>query len=160
MKKVITLIVALAAAVSLSAQGLDFGMKASAGFSNKGAYVNLSSGIVPMSGLYAGIGTGFQYTNYVASFTPENYHEYAVMVPVFAQLRYSFLKSDVKPFLDAKVGLMSDFTNKGTGHFFWPEAGVAYKNIGLEFGYQWFMCSYGTDAKGSTPFTIGLTVSF
>jgi len=121
----------------------NFGGEVGLGYINKGAYVTGSLGYRFVPGLYTGLGTGVEFTNDWVHNSVND--KSTVLVPVYAQVKYSFLKGDIKPFVDVKLGLISDLSDHGTGKFIWPSIGVSYKQFGASLGYEWWDSAYSND---------------
>ncbi len=92
-----------------------------AGYIQKGVYADVSTGYNLLPGLYVGVGVGLKYYDFKAD---KNHF----LVPTFAHIRYSVLNRNVSPLIELKAGILGDFTDRGTGHFFRPAVGVKYKN--------------------------------
>lgn len=81
-------------------------------------------------------------------------------VPTFAHIRYSILNRNVSPLIELKAGILGDFTDRGTGHFFRPAVGVKYKNAGIKVGYDWVNVNYDVAGLGKNSVTIGAFYKF
>ena len=81
-------------------------------------------------------------------------------VPTFAHIRYSILNRNVSPLIELKAGILGDFTDRGTGHFFRPAVGVKYKNTGIKVGYDWVNVNYDVAGLGKNSVTIGAFYKF
>ena len=81
-------------------------------------------------------------------------------VSTFAHIRYSILNRNVSPLIELKAGILGDFTDRGTGHFFRPAVGVKYKNAGIKVGYDWVNVNYDVAGLGKNSVTIGAFYKF
>ena len=129
------------------------------GFS--GGYASVSSGYNVLPGLFTGVGIGFK----TQEFSVHN--ENSLLVPVYAQVRYSLLNKTFSPFIDLKAGLLADYTkslktvntpypDNGCGHFFKAAIGVDYKRFSLSVGDDWGI----VNGKDKYSWTVGLTYRF
>ena len=113
-----------------------------------------SHGYVFGNGLYLGAGTGL-YLNMV------DYGEGGrLMVPLFAEIKYSFLNRKVSPYVDFKAGLLGDITKNGFGRVINPMIGVDIGRISLGVGTQYMMCRYGNIALGNSGILLGVSYNF
>lgn len=90
-------------------------------------------------------------------FNPDKNHFF---VPTFAHIRYSILNRSVSPLIELKAGILGDFTDRGTGHFFRPAVGVKYKNAGIKVGYDWVNVNYDVAGLGKNSVTVGAFYKF
>ena len=101
------------------------------------------------NGLYVGGGVGFaaQLTNTSArtvdedidpeySYTPESNWKATYYVPVFGDIKYSFIDRLVSPFISAKLGAYADVTNSGIRTLFNPSIGVDIARFSISVGYE------------------------
>lgn len=155
-------VAAMAMMVSVAAFGqevrnLDFRKGFSAevevGYIQKGIYADVSSGYNVLPGLYVGAGVGLKYYD----FNPDKNHFF---VPTFAHIRYSILNRSVSPLIELKAGILGDFTDRGTRHFFRPAVGVKYKNAGIKVGYDWVNVNYDVAGLGKNSVTVGAFYKF
>ena len=155
-------VAAMAMMVSVAAFGqevrnLDFRKGFSAevevGYIQKGIYADVSSGYNVLPGLYVGAGVGLKYYDS----NPDKNHFF---VPTFAHIRYSILNRSVSPLIELKAGILGDFTDRGTGHFFRPAVGVKYKNAGIKVGYDWVNVNYDVAGLGKNSVTVGAFYKF
>lgn len=124
-----------------------------AGYIQKGIYADVSTGYNLLPGLYVGAGVGLKYYDFKAD---KNHF----FVPTFAHIRYSILNRNVSPLIELKAGILGDFTDRGTGHFFRPAVGVKYKNAGIKVGYDWVNVNYDVAGLGKNSVTIGAFYKF
>ena len=81
---------------------VEVGTMFNQGFS--GGYASVSSGYNVLPGLFTGVGVGFK----TQKFSVQDVN--SLLVPVFAQVRYSLLNKTFSPFIDLKAGLLADYT--------------------------------------------------
>ena len=106
------------------------------------------------NGLYLGAGTGL-YLN-----TVDYGQGTRFMIPLFGEVKYSFLNRKVSPFVDLKAGMLGDCTSKGFGYMVTPTIGVDFWKMSLGVGVQKMMCNYENIALGNTGIFIGLSFNF
>lgn len=82
------------------------------------------------------------------------------MIPLFAEVKYSFLNRKVSPYVDFKAGLLGDLTKKGFGRVINPMIGVDVGRFSLGIGTQYMMCGYGNISLGNSGITLGLSYNF
>ena len=172
MKK-LTLIIAmlLTAAVAFGqGKGLvmnekGFHAEGSLGYIDKGAFLNVSAGYVPVRGLYVGGGVGVRRIDFARVNLRDI--EYSTMVPVFLQVKYNFLNKVVSPYIDLKGGMMTDYTFSGTGWFVSPSIGISFCRRFSVFAAGEGTVNYygrgtGKDYQKADihPWSVGFTVSF
>lgn len=83
------------------------------------------------NGLYVGGGAGFS-----AEFTPDYKSNPTYLVPVFADLKYSFLNNLASPFVNLRTGVYADITNPGIRYFINPSVGMDIGRFALKVGYE------------------------
>lgn len=106
------------------------------------------------NGLYIGGGTGL-FLNTL------DYGEGSrFMIPLFVELKYSFLNRKVSPYVDFKTGMLGDLTKKGFGRIINPMAGVDIGRMSLGVGAQYMMCGYGNISLGNSGIIVGLSYNF
>lgn len=117
--------------------------------------ITTSHGFSFGNGLYVGGGVGFG-----AEFTPNIKAEPTYLVPVFADIKYSFMKSLATPFVSMKGGASADITNSGIRTFANPAVGVDIARFSIKVGYEYQLGFWGT-GKGkhfhSVKFGLGYT---
>lgn len=89
------------------------------------------------NGLYVGGGIGLGYE----SWEIRNRNN-RIFLPFFADVKYSFLKRAVSPFVSMKAGGMLDCSGLGIGYMLMPSIGVDLWRFSLSVGYQNYSCSY------------------
>ena len=115
--------------------------------------ISTSQGFSFGNGLYVGGGVGFgaeltKNTLAVAglsdndvdpeySYTQESNWKAGYLVPVFADVKYSFMKTLATPFVSMKGGIVADITNVGTRTFFNPAVGLDIARFSLKVGYEY-----------------------
>ena len=123
-------------------------------WANKSVWgISSSHGFSFGNGLYVGGGAGFgaELTNNPVatasvaddvidpeySYTPESNWNASYFVPVFADIKYSFTKTVVTPFVSLKGGAIADITNKGIRTFANPAVGLDIARFSLKVGYEY-----------------------
>ena len=89
------------------------------------------------NGLYVGGGTGFGAELIKNTKTPESNWNASYFAPVFADIKYSFTKTQVAPFVSMKGGAIADITNKGIRTFANPAVGLDITRFSLKVGYEY-----------------------
>lgn len=89
------------------------------------------------NGLYVGGGTGICYEGWELRDRSNR-----IFLPLFADVKYSFLRKAVSPFLGLKAGGMLDCSGLGIGYMLMPSIGVDLWRFSLSVGYQNYSCSY------------------
>ena len=104
-------------------------------------------------GLYIGYGAGATWNfSYPVSY-PENgtigktYHS-RILVPVYANIRYYPNLKKIKPFLDFKGGLLSDYTHKEVGYFLRPALGYGISKFDISLGFEYNNLKYSPLKSG------------
>ena len=160
--------------------GYDRGYRADIELSwaNKSVWgITSSHGFSFGNGLYVGGGAGFgaellKNTAAVASvadevidpeysYTPESYWNASYFVPVFADIKYSFPKTIVAPFVSLKGGAIADITNKGIRTFANPAVGLDIARFSLKVGYEYQLGFWGhLDGKHMHNMKLGVAYTF
>lgn len=109
------------------------------------------------NGLYlgGGIGTGFSTRDILNK-------KNRVMIPVFMEVKYSFLKNSLaSPFIDMIAGGAADYSAYGTGYFLQPSAGVDIWKFSISVGLGRYAMNYSTydGKKNGAPAIIGSTLT-
>lgn len=101
-----------------------------------GYTVSTSHGYCFGNGLYVGGGTGIFYDSSMAHSTNK---KYVCSLPVFADVKYSFVDKGASPFFELKGGGYFDYTDCGTGYFVRPAIGLDAKQFSISVGidYKW-----------------------
>lgn len=94
--------------------------------------ITTSHGFSFGNGLYVGGGVGFG-----AEFNPDLKATPTYLVPLFADIKYSFMKTLATPFVSMKGGAMADITNSGIRTFANPAVGVDIARFSLQLGYEY-----------------------
>lgn len=143
-------------------EGYNIGYRADIELSwaNKSVWgITSSHGFSFGNGIYVGGGAGFgaelsknpDATASVAddvidpeySYTPESNWNASYFVPVFADIKYSFSKTLVSPFVSLKGGAVADITNKGIRTFANPAVGLDIARFSLKVGYEYQLGFWG-----------------
>ena len=129
------------------------------------------------NGLYVGGGAGFgaELTkNPVAtasvaddvidpeySYTPESNWNASYLVPVFADIKYSFLNTLATPFVSLKGGAVADITDKGIRTFANPAIGLDIARFSLKVGYEYQLGFWGhLDGEHMHNIKLGVSYTF
>ena len=84
------------------------------------------------NGLYVGGGVGF-----AAEFIPDYKSKPTYLVPLFADLKYSFINSAASPFVSLSAGGYADITNTGIRCFANPAIGIDIGRFAIKIGYEY-----------------------
>ena len=161
-------------------EGYDRGYRADIELSwaNKSVWgITSSHGFSFGNGLYVGGGAGFgaELTKNTAdmtnvadevidpeySYTPESNWNASYFVPVFADIKYSFTKTQVAPFVSMKGGAIADITNKGIRTFANPAVGLDIARFSLKVGYEYQLGFLGyLDGKHMHNVKLGVAYTF
>ena len=113
------------------------------------------------NGLYVGAGAGFGAELTKETDTPESNWNASYFVPVFADIKYSFTKTVVTPFVSLKGGAIADITNKGIRTFANPAVGLDIARFSLKFGYEYQLGFWGhLDGKHMHNVKLGVAYTF
>lgn len=180
MKKITITVLLLAFAAVLSAQSKNSsykkGYKADVEIGTKiyskgtgNAYMATTShGYAFGNGLYVGGGIGIG----VETHGMLDHSEARICVPVFADVKYSFINRLASPFVSIKAGGYYDYTQCGIGYFVRPAVGVDIWRFSLNVGIDYMMCGYAdtvlkegvshyqTAMIGDTGVYVGLAFNF
>ena len=147
-------------------------------WANKSVWgITSSHGFSFGNGLYVGGGAGFgaELTKNTAdmtnvadevidpeySYTPESNWNASYFVPVFADIKYSFTKTQVAPFVSMKGGAIADITNKGIRTFANPAVGLDIARFTLKVGYEYQLGFWGhLDGKHMHNVKLGVAYTF
>ena len=147
-------------------------------WANKSVWgITSSHGFSFGNGLYVGGGAGFgaelsKNTAAVASvadevidpeysYTPESNLNASYFVPAFADIKYSFTKTLVAPFVSMKGGAIADITNKGIRTFANPAVGLDIARFSLKVGYEYQLGFWGhLDGKHMHNVKLGVAYTF
>lgn len=139
--------------------------------------ISSSHGFSFGNGLYVGGGAGFGAVltkNPVAtasvaedvidpeySYTPESNWNASYLVPVFADIKYSFLNTLATPFVSLKGGAVADITNKGIRTFANPAIGLDIARFSLKVGYEYQLGFWGhLDGEHMHNIKLGVSYTF
>ena len=113
------------------------------------------------NGLYVGGGAGFGAELTKEADTPESNWNASYFVPVFADIKYSFTKTVVTPFVSLKGGAIADITNKGIRTFANPAVGLDIARFSLKVGYEYQLGCWGHfDGKHMHNVKLGVAYTF
>lgn len=93
--------------------------------------ISSSHGFSFGNGLYIGGGVGF-----AAELRPEYSSDIVFLVPVFADLKYSFINQKCSPFVGIRAGEILDITQNGLRAFASPAIGVDISRFSVKVGYE------------------------
>ncbi len=137
--------------------------------------ISSSHGFSFGNGLYVGGGAGFsaellrksvaaparEVIDPEFSYTPESNWNASYFVPVFADIKYSFLKDLVTPFVSMKGGAIADITNTGIRTFANPSVGLDIARFSLMVGYEYQLGFWGhLDGVHSHRIKAGIAYTF
>lgn len=118
--------------------------------------ISSSHGFSFGNGLYVGGGAGFG-----AEFIPDFNAVPTYVVPVFADIKYSFNETIVTPFVSMKGGAIADITNTGLRTFANPAVGLDIARFSLRLGYEYQLGFWGhLDGIHSHKVKIGIAYTF
>lgn len=126
------------------------------------------------NGLYVGGGAGFgaelQKNAKIAaledeidpeySYTPESNWKATYLIPVFADVKYSFINLKASPFVSLRVGGYADVTNSGIRTFANPAIGLDLCRFSIKVGYEYQLGCWGygkNEQKHSVKLGLGFT---
>ena len=113
-------------------------------WANKSVWgITSSHGFSFGNGLYVGGGAGFGAELTKNTKTPETNWNASYFVPVFADIKYSFTKTQVAPFVSMKGGAIADITNKGIRTFANPAIGLDIARFSMKVGYEYQLGFWG-----------------
>ena len=131
-------------------------------WANKSVWgITSSHGFSFGNGLYVGGGAGFGAELTKNTKTPETNWNASYFVPVFADIKYSFTKTQVAPFMSMKGGAIADITNKGIRTFANPAVGLNIARFSLKIGYEYQLGFWGhLDGKHMHSAKLGVAYTF
>ncbi len=150
MKRIVTILCAvMASMVILSAQekvktvkmyerGYRADIELSTAFTNQ-YEISTSHGFSFGNGLFVGGGVGFR-----ADISPKYGVKPTFLIPVFADLKYSFLEKKCSPFVGVRVGEMLDITNSALKGSLNPYIGIDIARFSIKVGYEYQRSFIGT----------------
>ena len=144
--------------------GYNWGYRADIELSwaNKSVWgITSSHGFSFGNGLYVGGGAGFGAELTKNTKTPETNWNASYFVPVFADIKYSFTKTQVAPFVSMNVGAIADITNKGIWTFANPAIGLDIARFSMKVGYEYQLGFWGhLDGKHIHNVKLGVAYTF
>ena len=93
------------------------------------------------------------------SYTPESNWNATYLVPVFADIKYSFINMLASPFVSLKAGSYADITNTGLRAFVSPAVGVDISRFSIKVGYE-YQVGFWKYGRGEDSHRIKLGVGF
>ena len=113
-------------------------------WANKSVWgITSSHGFSFGNGLYVGGAAGFGAELTKKAKDPESNWNASYFVPVFADIKYSFTKTLVTPFVSMKGGAVVDISNKGLRTFANPAVGLDIARFSLKMGYEYQLGFWG-----------------
>ena len=95
------------------------------------------------------------------SYTTESDWNAAYFVPVFADIKYSFMKTLASPFISLRGGAIADITNPGIRTFASPAVGLDIARFSLKVGYEYQLGFWGhLDGKHMHNVKLGVAYTF
>ena len=113
------------------------------------------------NGLYVGGGAGFGAELSKNTATPESDWNASYLVPVFADIKYSFTKTLATPFVSLKGGAIADITHNGIRTFANPAVGLDIARFSLKVGYEYQLGFWGhLDGEHQHNVKLGVAYTF
>jgi hypothetical protein len=113
------------------------------------------------NGLYVGGGAGFGAELRKKAATSESNWEASYFVPVFADIKYSFMKTLASPFVSLRGGAIADISNLGVRTFASPAVGLDIARFSLKAGYEYQLGFWGyLDGKHMHNVKLGVAYTF
>ena len=139
--------------------------------------ISSSHGVSFGNGLYVGAGAGFsaELTRNTAaasrmaddvidpeySYTPQSNWKGSFITPVFADVKYSFMKTLATPFVSMKGGAIADITNAGVRLFASPAVGLDIARFSIKVGYEYQLGVWGyLDGQNLHNVKLGVAYTF
>ena len=131
-------------------------------WANKSVWgITSSHGFSFGNGLYVGGGAGFGAELTKQADTPESKRNASYFVPVFADIKYSFMKTLASPFFSLRGGAIADITNLGVRTFASPAVGIDIARFSLKVGYEYQLGFWGhLDGKHMHNVKLGVAYTF
>ena len=131
-------------------------------WANKSVWgITSSHGFSFGNGLYVGGGAGFGAELTKNAVTPESNWNASYFVPVFADIKYSFMKTLASPFVSLRGGAIADITNLGVRTFASPAVGLDIARFSLKVGYEYQLGFWGhLDGKHMHNVKLGVAYTF
>lgn len=99
--------------------------------------ISVSRGYAFGNGLYLGTGIGIDHM----SGGIDN-HKNSIFIPIFADIKYSFINRKVSPFVGFKGGVLCDCTSSGIGYMLMPSIGLDLWKFSISTGFEMRNVSY------------------
>ena len=113
------------------------------------------------NGLYVGGGAGFGAELTKQADNLESNWNASYFVPVFADIKYSFMKTHASPFVSLRGGAIADITNLGVRTFASPAVGLDIARFSLKIGYEYQLGFWGhLDGKHMHNVKLGVAYTF
>ena len=95
------------------------------------------------------------------SYTTESDWNASYFVPVFADIKYSFMKTLASPFVSLRGGAIADITNLGVRTYASPAVGLDIARFSLKVGYEYQLGFWGyLDGKHMHNVKLGVAYTF
>ena len=113
------------------------------------------------NGIYVGGGAGFGAELTKQADTSGSSWNASYFVPVFADIKYSFMKTLASPFVSLRGGAIADITNLGVRTFASPTVGLDIARFSLKVGYEYQLGFWGyLDGKHMHNVRLGVAYTF
>ena len=113
------------------------------------------------NGIYVGGGAGFGAELTKQADTSGSSWNASYFVPVFADIKYSFMKTLASPFVSLRGGAIADITNLGVRTFASPAVGLDIARFSLKVGYEYQLGFWGyLDGKHMHNVRLGVAYTF
>ena len=113
------------------------------------------------NGIYVGGGAGFGAELTKQADTSGSSWNASYFVPVFADIKYSFMKTLASPFVSLRGGAIADITNLGVRTFASPAVGLDIARFSLKVGYEYQLGFWGyLDGKHMHNVRLGVVYTF
>ena len=113
------------------------------------------------NGIYVGGGAGFGAELTKQADTSGSSWNASYFVPVFADVKYSFMKTLASPFVSLRGGAIADITNLGVRTFASPAVGLDIARFSLKVGYEYQLGFWGyLDGKHMHNVRLGVAYTF
>ena len=113
------------------------------------------------NGIYVGGGAGFGAELTKQADTSGSSWNASYFVPVFADIKYSFMKTLASPFVSLRGGAIADITNLGVRTFVSPAVGLDLARFSLKVGYEYQLGFWGyLDGKHMHNVRLGVAYTF
>ncbi len=131
-------------------------------WANKSVWgISSSHGFSFGNGLYVGGGAGFRAELTKQAGAQGSNWNASYFVPIFADIKYSFMKTLASPFVSLRGGAIADITNLGVRTFASPAVGLDIARFSLKVGYEYQLGFWGyLDGKHMENVKLGVAYTF